>query len=91
MSRRERLRISFNMDNPQHVVTWKQLQVCDSSQRSDYVIQCVAQAAETDRLQNAFIHILDSCLKHMQPLLRTETATCPDELPSSLLDFVDAL
>lgn len=91
MSRRERLRISFNMDNPQHVVVWKQLQACDSSQRSDYVIQCIAQAAEADRLQSAFTRILDSRLKHMRSLVRTDVTVSTAELPASLLDFTDAL
>lgn len=90
MSRRERLRISFNMDNPAHVAVWNEIHRHSGKQRGEFVIACIQQAKDQNGLIAALEHVLDQRLaihsvgEAMEPE-RSERAS----LPQSLRDFVD--
>ena len=90
MSKRERLRISFNMDNPAHAAVWNEIHRHSGKQRSEFVIACVRQVSDHTNLIAALEHVLDERLAE----LSTETAREPERserasLPQALRDFAD--
>ena len=92
MSERERLRVSFNMENAQHRAAWNAICQHPGKLRSEFVIACVNQIADEHRLENALSRLLDEKLTGISLQSQVKTANLietADELPNTMLDFLN--
>ena len=95
MSRRERLRVSFNLDSSRHMQAWEQIGQLDGKQRSDYIIDCILAMTDDNRMEKTMRKVLDERFEQvpLQPAMEPteQAASDADRLPDALIGLIDVL
>jgi len=91
---RERRYLTFDMNDPRHVEALKIFSMQPDKLKSEYVISCILQAQQTERLETVIRQTISEALKGLK---LTSTAEQPtkqaiediSDLPDTLLSMMD--
>ncbi len=96
---RERRYLTFDMENPRHREAFILFSAQSGKRRSEYVVDCILQAQQDNRLEETIRKVITETLKDVSISARaTESITtdlrtteCLSDLPDSLISSLDEI
>lgn len=89
---RERRYLTFDMENPRHREAFVLFSAQSKKQRSEYVVNCILQARQENRLEEIMRKVFTEALKDITlPALAMEKKTTELQMTETLSDLPDVL